>query len=364
VKKLVFKNKNLIAISMAAVLVFAGALAYQSHAASRVDLSQTVTITAQVASDDTSVFASSYEGLVDVDLYKIASLDEAGKPVLADSFSNSGIDLGILNNNPRVDDIKTGIVEKAYLARPETPTATITFDKSQALSGSVQIANGAGIYLYVPRQAQDTRYTYTFTYYIISAPTSTYVQTGQGSDDWNYNATFNLKSVEERRSGYLEIRKTLDTFNESLGTASFVYTVEATIDGEPVYSNVFALNFDGAGTMSVEPVELPSDAVVTVTETYSGASYSQVNQGIWEQVQAQETSEIIADYSPGNIVVGDSTIRISFENNYNGKQIIGSIGVINRYEKTEDGFEWVGNNLELVAEPQAQAEQYADETLR
>ncbi|SCZ80989.1 hypothetical protein [Pseudobutyrivibrio xylanivorans] len=193
-------KKNMVAFALAAVVAVGCADAIDVYAAEPVNTNATVNITAQVGKDDASVFAKSYTGTVDINLYKIAVLDETGKPQLSDSYQNCGIDITVLNNSPKVADIEKNIVEPAVqAANGKQPDAVITASrKDGSISGKVSIASGAGVYLYIPQPVSDEKYKYNFVPYIIFAPTSDYVASGvAGADEtWKYDVSFIIKPQE------------------------------------------------------------------------------------------------------------------------------------------------------------------------
>ena len=188
-------KENIIAFALAAVFVAGGAGALTVRAAGCIDKSATVHITAQVGSEDNTIFAQSYNGKVDIDLYKIAVFQESGEPLLTDSFKNSGIELGVLKDAPKVADIEKKIVEPAIKAiEGKKPDALISASRQKGtFSGNVAISAGAGIYLYVPKSASDDKYKYDFVPYVIMAPSSDYVTDGAVEEKWNYEVSFIIK---------------------------------------------------------------------------------------------------------------------------------------------------------------------------
>ncbi len=193
-------KKNMLAFALVAVVAACCAGTIDVYAADAVNTDATVTITAQVGKDDTSVFAKSFEGTVDINLYKIAVVDETGNPIISDSYQNCGIDISVLNNSPKVADIEKNIVEPAVKAASgKTADAVITASrKDGSISGQISIANGAGIYLYVPQSVSDEKNNYSFVPYIIFAPTSDYIVSGvAGADEtWKYDVSFIIKPQE------------------------------------------------------------------------------------------------------------------------------------------------------------------------
>lgn len=329
-----------------------GVGAHSLKAASRVDTTKTVTITAKIDSSDGSKFASEYKGIVDIKLYKIATLDETGAVTLTEEFKNSGVDLGVLNNNPTVDDIKDKIVDKAALAAEsisdEDKVWTITLDRgNQQQSSSTSIEDGAGLYLYLPQPASDDRYTYKFTPYVIFAPNSEYIASGQGSDEWNYDVSFNLKSSEERKYGDLTIKKKLDNYNEDLGVASFVYKIKAQLEeGTVVFDDVRTLDFTSAGENEIT-ITIPTTAKVTVEEVNKGASYKVVGVN-WKYIEDNEESEVHeavgADKVENVEISAEKPLIVEFENEYDDTKLIsGGISAVNTYEKLDGEYVHVDN---------------------
>lgn len=200
-----------------------------------------------------------------------------------------------------------------------------------------ELIEDPGMYLIVAESVQSDHYTYHFKPYLISVPTNGYSDGVSGdNDEWVYQVRVGLKPEQEERYGRLRISKELTDFNSSLGAASFVFEVKAekTVNNvnEVVYSDVVQLDFTGVGTQSVtiapeadEGVDvvgkIPAGSKVTVTEVYSGASYTtDSREQTVETMQAYETEANVA--------------AVSFTNHYNG-DINGGSGVVNHFEYTE-----------------------------
>ena len=359
-RKLGFKGRNLIAIAVVAVMAMSGFGVYQTQAAGSVDTNAKVTITAKLAEGDDSLFAQRYTGQVEVRLYKIATLDSTGKATITDNFSDAGIDLDTLNSsNVTVEDVQKKIVEPALAALDNlSGTADNTDYKSFNVnvnngvgSGNIELEKGAGIYLYVPQDVTDSRYTYSFTSYILFAPSSEYISGEGTSDTWKYDVSFYLKSSATPRLGYLGIAKSLKTYNESLGTASFVYTVEAKLDGKTVFSNVYALNFNKAGEDYIEVADedgnpiIPAGAEVTVTEEYTGASYKMTATS-YTMNQPDENGNYVNKTVNTPVIDADEVLVANFTNDYDDELQVGGISVINTFElNSNDEYVYVGNNI-------------------
>ena len=323
------RKKGLIGLSIA-VAVCVMFVGVRGLAAGRVDLEKDVNITANIDTNDNSLFVKNYKGNVEVKVFQLATMDEFGNLTLTSDFEGAGIDLSVLDNEPTVTSIKAGIVDRAVKAAENiTDSAkykTITINRADGqTSESITIQNGAGLYLYLPVDVTDDEYIYKFTPYIIFAPSSDYIVTGQGSDEWKYDVSFKLKSSEERRVGTLKLTKTLDKYNESLGIVSFVYKIKATLpDGTVVFDDLRTIDFSAPGTKE-EEVIIPATATVTVEEVYTGGSYQPVE----GTATKYENIKIVADE------ISDEAV---FENTYDGKLIAGGISAVNTYTKVDGEY--------------------------
>lgn len=195
----------------------------------------------------------------------------------------------------------------------ENQTEATAFDNLIGGKGSVD-GLSVGMYLVEAEEVQSPYYTYSFTPYLISLPNNQYYVTG--SDEWLYDTSTGLKPDQQERYGDLEIDKTLTSYNETMKGASFVFDIEAKVNGEIVYSDVVSMVFDGTGTKSVVIKELPAGANITVTEVYSGSSYEATG-------EAEQTTQIVAD----------EMVSTAFENQYDGK-LNGGSSVVNHFEFT------------------------------
>ena len=129
--------------------------------------------------------------------------------------------------------------------------------------------------------------------------------------------------------GELEITKTLSRY-ESSEAATFVFQVEATKDGEVVYTNVAALTFTGAGTKSVRLKHIPVGANVTVKEVYTGAAYELTS-------AATQSTVILSPDDPA------APAGVSFTNDYDGSGKSGH-GIVNEFQSVtsgEDEYQWI-----------------------
>ncbi len=131
-----------------------------------------------------------------------------------------------------------------------------------------------------------------------------------------------MKPSQEIRHGSLEIVKTLQSY-ETRDPATFVFDVEAVLDGSVVYSNVVSLSFTEAGQKSTLLEGIPVGAEVTVKEVYSGASYKVVS----------------ADTQTATIVANE-VASVAFTNDYDDRHGGGG-AVVNHFANSEDeGWGW------------------------
>ncbi len=179
--------------------------------------------------------------------------------------------------------------------------------------------------------AHSEEYLYTFRPELVALPSKEAedgVVSSANSGEWLYEMGISLKPSRELRLGSLEIVKTL-LAHESLGghgereKATFVFSIEAMLDGERVYSDVAALTFSDAGSQSLLIEGIPVGAEVTVTEVYSGSSY-----------------ELTAEGVRSAVIAADQVVSVSFENEYTWEDRSGS-GIQNHFEyEEESGWSW------------------------
>lgn len=228
---------------------------------------------------------------------------------------------------------------------PDAETQIRRTDDGKVSGAAENLA--VGLYLVSVEPLMTDIYQYSFIPYLISLPNNYYGRTGD--DTWNYgdddeNPVYvGLKPERQDRYGDLVIEKKLTSYNETLKGASFVFEVKAVKENRLVYSDVVSLVFGKYGTERVTLEHIPAGADVTVTEVYSGASYSPVPDGA---------------YVRGTVIQADDAVKVSFENQYDEHLRAGSTSVVNHflYEKTEgqdgqpgsDSLDWEklenGNN--------------------
>lgn len=256
---------------------------------------------------------------IDVDLYKVAAVDATGAYTALEGFQELGLDK--IDSETTAEEWEQMAAQAADLiqAQETAPDLTAVLEDGEGIARNLD----TGMYLVEARQVQSAEYTYSFTPYLLALPSNYY--STSGNDDWVYDVTTGLKPEQEARYGSIQINKTLDTYNATLGEATFIFSVEAEKANsqgqmENVYSDVVSLVFDGPGTRSVEVGNLPAGAQVTVTEVYTGASYELTT-------AASQTLTVIAEGEDGN------PGTISFANTYDGENN-GGASVVNHFGYT------------------------------
>ncbi len=145
-------------------------------------------------------------------------------------------------------------------------------------------------------KAESEEYAYTFLPELVSLPTKEAVDgviNTANPGEWIYDATVTLKPEQAPRKGSIKIVKGLEGFLNGK-PATFVFEIKAVRKGEVVFSNVYSITFDGAGTQELLVEGIPLGSEVTVTEVYSGASYKLASSG--EITQTLESVDIVPEF--------------------------------------------------------------------
>ena len=297
------RRKQGTAVVLALRLTVPGIM-YTAQAATGIDTDRDCSVSFQL--DGTFQELESLE--IPVNLYQVAQVDETGTYEAVTGFES--LDLESVDDQTTAQEWEEKAAQAVQIIEDGDniqPARTTTVEEgAQGLS--------TGMYLVEAQQVQSSEYTYSFTPYLVSLPNNYY--SSSGDDTWVYDVTTGLKPEQEVRYGSVQINKTLDTYNATLGGASFIFSVEAVKDGETVYSDVVSLVFDGPGTKSVEVGNIPAGAQVTVTEVYSGSSYQIVGNNVATAVISAETSA-----------------QVSFANTYDGSNNGGS-SIVNHFTYT------------------------------
>ncbi len=260
---------------------------------------------------------------IPVKLYQVAKITPAGEYEPLAGYES--LELGAAGENTTADEWERFAQEASELTSQlgAEPEAELTIAPDEEGVPSARAENlSTGMYLVEAENVQTAEYTYAFTPYLVSLPSHYFYTTGQ--DEWVYDVTAGMKPQQNPRYGSLVIRKTLTSYNATLGSATFIFQVEGVKDQETVLSDVVSLVFDGTGTKSLEISGIPAGTEVTVTEVYGSANYDPVS-------PETERVTILADGEEG------SPVTVEFVNEYNGKLNPGS-GIVNHFEY--DGGVW------------------------
>ncbi len=292
---------------------------------------------AQMGQDMARIKGADGRAELTVHAWKLADMQETGRYEFTEAFRDLSMEADWRETTQAALAVVYELDEDGMpVGEPKTAA---TYDGSIHVTEDGTIEETAfsgmdlGLYLILVDEAQSPKYEYTFTPMIVSLPWSEYQYVGgDASDVWQYEREAALKPAREQRYGSIRITKTLTEYNASQGDVTFVFDVVAReseeADSEIVYSNVVSLTFSETGTKEVILEHIPAEAVVTVTEIYSGANCEVT-------VSDDGNKPVIADGEDGN------PITFSFENRYNEDRKSG-YGVENRfrYDTEQNTYQW------------------------
>lgn len=311
--KMVKRIKKGSAWLLALTLALSGVMLSEVRAALSIETDRKCSITFEIGGDLNGEFAELSALSIPVNMYKVAEVNEAGVYTALNGYEALEFD--------KVDSETTAAEWEAKAAE----AVKIVEETAQAPAAEGLIEGGrgtiadlsTGMYIVAAEEVISPQYEYEFTPYLVSLPNNYYGTAG--NDDWVYDVTTGLKPGREDRFGSLVIDKTLTSYNETLGSTTFVFQIEGVKDGEKVYSDVVSVVFDAAGTKSITVDKIPAGAEVTVTEIYSGASYD----------LASAPSQTVV------ITAGESeAVHVAFTNEYNDK-LNGGASVVNHFANEE-----------------------------
>lgn len=283
-----------------------------------------------------SDYAELTELQIPVNLYKVADVEADGSYTLDKAYSSLSKDLKTALDAANVQEpekaeqwlnLAAGIGD--LIPEEQEGDYSITVESGEGIAENLPV----GLYLVRAGKVWSAEYIYTFSPYLISVPDNAYYRDEEKNDDWIYEVEVSLKPERQNRLGDLEIRKTLNSYNATLQSATFIFQIDAQKD-DIVYSDVVSLVFDGTGTRSaVLRQKIPAGAEVTVREVYSGPSYrAEGNEQytIERSVAAailEETKEVDENEAPRNVA--------SFTNTYDDR-LNGGTSVVNHFKYAED----------------------------
>ena len=158
-------------------------------------------------------------------------------------------------------------------------------------------------------KAVSDEYTYTFGPVLVALPGA--------EDDTQVSVVLKMGQESDVEYGSFKIVKTLNGFAMGNDPATFVFKVEAVLGGKKVYSNVVTLVFDKEGKKELLVKNIPVGSKVTVTEVYSGASYS-----------------LTTDATQTVTIPADRVVAVNFTNRYDEMKNGGG-SITNHFEYDE-----------------------------
>lgn len=326
-------TKAALGLMLAALLMLLCLAPLRAQAAGAINIGRTGSISFVTSGSE----AGQYNGMkIPVSVYRVASVSSSGQYTAIEPFTN--LNFGSITSHTTASDWMN-LASQAKDILDKAGTAAKAAGSTTLIGGTGSISGLAtGMYLIVPEAAYNSDYSkrYTFTPYLAALPNNPYASGtyGQGTDEWRYDVEVGLKAEQKPEVGKLVITKTLRNYNETLGQTTFVFEITGKDSaGQVVYSDVRSITYKKPGSQSVTLEGIPAGATVTVTEVYSGASYTAVG----------KTSDNAYIFSEEAVKQGiGQQASVTFTNEYDGGNR-GGYGVTNRFQS--DGRNgWLWNN--------------------
>lgn len=265
--------------------------------------------------------------------YCIATFDENGALVATSDFES-----WIAEELAAYVENRTDATAEALIS--EATTRAYLLLRNPDIQQTIENGTGVvehlvpGLYLLLPQAASYEDSTYTFMPLLVPVP---YELEGGELVYTRVPAVLkgsitppDIPDVPDEQRGSVEIIKSLPLMDATLGNPTFVFRITATDEaGTTVYNNVKTLSFTEAGQKSVVIEGLPLGSTVTVTEVYSGASYTATT-----------------DVTQSVVISADNPkASVSFENKPNDDRKSGT-GIENAFTKGPDGWKLVQRTAE------------------
>lgn len=291
------------------------------NAADAIKTDESCSLTLEVPTDS-AYNQDANKPVITAKLYRVASVSESRHFT---ETADYGVDIETLAQSDSTDWSDAAKTAANNLSG-KTEAGTVTIDSATGKGKAENLQTG--MYLVVMDTVTSPEYEYSFTPYFISLPNNKYYSTGVASDDsWLYGPTSFIKIGQAPRYGSIVIEKTLKSYNESFGPVTFAYTVEGKKAGATNYSNAAMITFNKAGIQTTILTGIPALTTVTVTEVYTGASYT------LDETAANQTATIIADGDEG------APVKVSYKNEYNNETKKG-YGVANHFSYNNGEWSW------------------------
>lgn len=353
------KMKKGYALALAALLLLPCLGIMQTRAANEIELDRECSLTVSVEIGKTDggneEYLEDFNNMsIPVSVYRVADIDVTGQVFTPEApFEEMDFSSVAGGASSVADDWQTLAAQAEEIREASSPTAAGSA-AIQKEEGSSAAAKGTvegltpGMYLVVPEASYNPDYSvqYAFIPYLTALPGNAYTQGGTSGDEWIYDTTIGLKPEANEQLGKLNITKTLRDFNETPveGTTfkektTFVFhIVGKDKNGVVKYDEVESMTYTQAGSKTITISDIPAGLTMTVTEIYSGASYT-VNGS------DTQTAVVQSDAAVSEGITEEATV--SFENSYNGGNR-GGYGVTNHFESDGAGG-WTCDNPTLPA---------------
>lgn len=342
-----------VALALVCSLTAAAPSAYAAGAEKIENSEKTCTLTVSPGGEDYAEDLQTAD--IVIDLYKVA--DAVEDPVYDTYSYRAAAPYQTLADTLEDQDVLTNSGWHALAQE----AAKLTLDQGQTIPKAAEgqkagekiggleaglyllIARGEGIETYVTSVTEEDgteslatvgysqEYVYTFAPELVSLPGKAPDEEGNYSTanpgEWLYQMAVTLKPEQSVRFGSLEIRKSLPVYDASSGAPTFIFTVESTetdAEGKPVYSCQRSLEFEASGEQVIFLEDIPVGLEVTVTEIYSGASYS-LRSGIEASQRA--------------VIRADEVAAVLFINEYNASST-GGHGITNYFTYDGEAGKW------------------------
>lgn len=378
------RAKRISALVLAATLACSMLVLPEAYAANEVDVEAKCSIQvncnkqyeyndAKEPVEKESKFEEVSSSNVNVELYRVATIDITGNYTAVSAFGNVKIFEGIAGKERTFAEWISPLPSErdSHSLSSSTPAgdwADVAVALDNALSDSIQPTATAtpsetitglqtGLYLVVAKELVNgtSNCRYEFAPYLVSLPNNYYDKTGD--DTWDYELVgddaVGLKPQQFDRYGYLVIQKDLINYDETNPSAVFVFEVTAKKGKDLVFNDVVAIDFTNKGTDYIKVGPIVAGAEVTVKEVYQGASYEQVS------VKPEKAQVIVAntywdeckDYKEAMVKsleplpVNDAAVSVQNKTfvkflftNEHGDVPNGGTGVVNTFEAGETSW--------------------------
>lgn len=313
-------KKSYLLGASALALFIAGITIPNVHAVTAIDENRDCQLTLSVS--DTAYGDDLSSTTITVNMYQVATVSGMGEYTSLATFS----DLDLTDIDASAETWVTLATEAMTIIDENELAATTSFTIKDGVGSSIDTLD-TGLYLVVADDVNTELYTYSFTPYLISLPDNEILHSSSSEgtiDEWLYEVSASLKPEQAQRYGSLRIIKSLTNYNETLDKTTFVFSIEGKNENdEIVYSNVAAVTHTSSGEESALLENIPAGLEVTVTEVYSGASYT-----------------LTSDASQTVTIKADEVMEVTFTNTYDD-ELNPSYGVVNHFEYSEsEGWIW------------------------